>query len=396
MTEMEKQNYLLNQGDILFNRTNSKELVGKCCVVDFSQEYVFASYLIRVRLNTKRLNSKFVTTFLASELGRLQIDAVSRQIAGMTNINTEEIKNLWIPMVDKEMQRAIEKEWNLAIEKREQQTTAAAALLDSIDTYLLSELGITPPKETNNALQNRIFRRKISTVIGNRFDPFSYFQNYKIEGGCYLNYALKELSTISKGQSITSNQIVAGAYPVIAGGQTSPYTHNVFNVTGDSITVSASGAYSGFVWYHETPIFASDCSVIKSKNEEHAATHFLAEVLKLKQKEIYLLQRGAGQPHVYPNDLARLQIPLPPLQKQHEIVAHVSAIRAQAAALKLAAATAFAQAKQDIEKMILSPSPATATTQNTSTIPPCHEADPRRTQTTETFLSNIQPTRNKQ
>src|SRR5665213_3495987 len=48
MTEKQMRPYLLQEGDILFNRTNSKELVGKCGVFNLPGEYVFASYLIRV------------------------------------------------------------------------------------------------------------------------------------------------------------------------------------------------------------------------------------------------------------------------------------------------------------------------------------------------------------
>lgn len=45
------ERYLLNQGDLLFNRTNSKELVGKTAVFSLKGKYVFASYLIRVVIN---------------------------------------------------------------------------------------------------------------------------------------------------------------------------------------------------------------------------------------------------------------------------------------------------------------------------------------------------------
>ena len=72
---------------------------------------------------------------------------------------------------------------------------------------------------------------------------------------------LSTIATIEKGQAITSKDIISGDYPVIAGGQSSPYNHNQYNYKGNVVTVSASGAYSGYVWYHDYPIFASDCSV---------------------------------------------------------------------------------------------------------------------------------------
>jgi type I restriction enzyme S subunit len=51
LTEKQKENVLLDEGDLLFNRTNSKELVGKTAVFDRSDNYTFASYLIRLKFN---------------------------------------------------------------------------------------------------------------------------------------------------------------------------------------------------------------------------------------------------------------------------------------------------------------------------------------------------------
>jgi len=55
LNEAEQRKLLLKKGDILFNRTNSKELVGKCAVFNGTGEYVFASYLIRVRVDDTKV-----------------------------------------------------------------------------------------------------------------------------------------------------------------------------------------------------------------------------------------------------------------------------------------------------------------------------------------------------
>lgn len=108
MTDDEKKPYLVKRGDILFNRTNSKERVGKCNVVDFDGEYVFASYLMRVTLKAgAEMLPEFLVAFMASSLGRMQIDAVSRQIAGMTNINAEEVRELLIPAIGRKSQERV-------------------------------------------------------------------------------------------------------------------------------------------------------------------------------------------------------------------------------------------------------------------------------------------------
>jgi type I restriction enzyme M protein len=133
---------------------------------------------------------------------------------------------------------------------------------------------------------------------------------------------LGDVCDVSKGSPITRDQVVEGSIPVIAGGQKPSCFHNASNRTGETITVSASGAYAGFVAYFEEPIFASDCSTIKP-SDQRLLTKFLFHLLKTKQSDIYALQVGMGQPHVYSKDLAKLQIPLPPLEVQHEIVAEI-------------------------------------------------------------------------
>jgi type I restriction enzyme M protein len=137
---------------------------------------------------------------------------------------------------------------------------------------------------------------------------------------------LGELADIKKGQAITQKKTKPGLVPVIAGGQSPAYFHDEANRIGRTITVSASGAYAGFVNYFEVPIFASDCSTIQSKDEKLVRTDYLYRVLKEIQDQIYELQSGGGQPHVYPSDLIELEIPIPPLEIQDEILGQIGTL----------------------------------------------------------------------
>jgi type I restriction enzyme S subunit len=89
---------LLQDGDILINRTNSQELVGKCAVFHESGDYVFASYLIRLRANPDLADPDFLAFVINSPIGRQQVDALSRKIIGQANINSEELRSLEIPL----------------------------------------------------------------------------------------------------------------------------------------------------------------------------------------------------------------------------------------------------------------------------------------------------------
>jgi len=63
-----------------------------------SGAYVFASYLIRIRIRTDLALPEFVSLVLNSPIGREQINAVSRQIIGQANINSQELRELRIPL----------------------------------------------------------------------------------------------------------------------------------------------------------------------------------------------------------------------------------------------------------------------------------------------------------
>ena len=98
LPKAEVEKLKLNEGDILFNRTNSKELVGKCAVFHADSEFVFASYLIRVRASPDRADPDYLAYVLNSPIGRQQINALSRQIIGQANVNSEELRGLQIPL----------------------------------------------------------------------------------------------------------------------------------------------------------------------------------------------------------------------------------------------------------------------------------------------------------
>lgn len=66
-----------------------------------------------------------------------------------------------------------------------------------------------------------------------------------------------------------------------------------------------------------------------------------------------LVQQGTGQPHVYPSDLIKLNIPVPPIDIQERITTHIFELREKAKQLETEAKEVFDNAKQEIERMII-------------------------------------------
>lgn len=148
-----------------------------------------------------------------------------------------------------------------------------------------------------------------------------YVENLESDSGFHLRepwpqsndfdyVELQEIAHLNNGDPITEATTTVGSVPVIAaGGGTSPYTHGEANYQGNVITVSKSGAYAGYVWWHDEPIWASDSIAIQSKDESSFMTKFLFICLKSQQNEIYLRQQGTAQPHIYIPHIRSFPIP---------------------------------------------------------------------------------------
>ena len=120
---------LLDKGDLLFNRTNSRELVGKTTVyTGMPNPCSFASYLIRVRFNP-RIDSMIVAYYINSVYGKDWILSVVSQQAGQANVNGTKLKLLAVPMLP-------EKEQQILVEEVERHLSAA----DEVEKTITAEL----------------------------------------------------------------------------------------------------------------------------------------------------------------------------------------------------------------------------------------------------------------
>lgn len=89
--ENEIEKYKLESGDVLFNRTNSPELVGKTSIYRGEREAIFAGYLIKVQ-GTERLNSEYLNIQLNSPHARDYCWQVKTDGVSQSNINAQKLK----------------------------------------------------------------------------------------------------------------------------------------------------------------------------------------------------------------------------------------------------------------------------------------------------------------
>lgn len=99
--------YRLARGDVLFNRTNSYDLVGRTGVYELDGEHVFASYLVRIKTNPQKLEPKFLTLYLNSDLGRRQVLAYATKAVSQANVNASNLLRVRLPLPPLDVQKQL-------------------------------------------------------------------------------------------------------------------------------------------------------------------------------------------------------------------------------------------------------------------------------------------------
>ncbi|MFP6074071.1 restriction endonuclease subunit S [Helicobacter pylori] len=130
---------------------------------------------------------------------------------------------------------------------------------------------------------------------------------------------LGEVCDFQKGKSITKKAVTFGKVPVISGGRQPAYYHNEANRSGETIAVSSSGVYAGYVSYWDIPVFLADSFSVSPK-QKTLMPKYLFHYLTTQQDAIHATKSAGGIPHVYSKDLQNFSIPIPPLEIQQEIV----------------------------------------------------------------------------
>jgi type I restriction enzyme S subunit len=114
----------LRKGDILLNRTNSPDLVGKVGIVREDSDAVFASYLVRLKTNLELVDAEYLNAWLNGDIAQRAIKRISTRAVSQANVNPTEFQKycpVLLPDDQREQVRvaAILHTWDEAIEKLE-------------------------------------------------------------------------------------------------------------------------------------------------------------------------------------------------------------------------------------------------------------------------------------
>lgn len=373
--------YILFENDILIARSGAT--VGKS-YIHKKKPYscFFAGYLIRFTIDKNKALPEYIFTYTQLNTYKEWINAVQRP-SGQPNINSEEYQSLEIPLPNIIVQQEIVNIINSAYNQKLQKESEAQQLLESIDMYILNELGITLPKIKTD-LKSRMFlvnRSELET----RFDPY-YSQGYFKEAfsalyrGNYPIYSIKSLSKLitsgitpkSGGEAYTDDKETG--IPFIRSGNIDingdfdfedllyikPEIHETVmkssQVYKNDLMIAIVGATIGqvgiFLDEREANI---NQAIALVRLKEGNNIQYIKELIKSRVGQLSLnrLKRPVARANINLEEISTIKIPLPPLAKQQEIANHIYSIRQQAKQLQEEGKTILENAKKEVEQMII-------------------------------------------
>lgn len=352
------------------------------CVKILTNSDILPQYL-NIVLQTNFLQKQIELSYIQTTIPKLGID---------------KILGLKIPQIPPlEIQQQIVDLYEKAYAEKQQKEAEAQKLLDSIDDYLLGELGITLPKEDEHLLQNtdknniynldndnplvkngRLFLTNLSEVTGKRIDPdynskYFYCLFQSLNNSIYPFERIKKyLKAIKTGT--TPNQKLNAfttekEIPFLRNTNLKKYEINIENTKyirtkyKDFLTFSYKDevimCIAGTIGISSVNIYDIPISI----NQNVSSLRFSEEINPFFisywfNTNIFLsLAKRASSVatilYLNNDNLKSLPIPIPPLQKQSEIATHISQIRNKANILKQEGKEILEQAKQEVEQMIL-------------------------------------------
>jgi type I restriction enzyme S subunit len=130
------EKFKLKDGDILFNRTNSWELVGRTAIFHSDEEAVFASYLIRLRINPEKVNPDFINYFFNMDSTQQKLKTLASRGVSQSNISASKLKTFYVSIAKLNEQIEIVKILQIIDSNIEYRISKKIALKDLFKTAL--------------------------------------------------------------------------------------------------------------------------------------------------------------------------------------------------------------------------------------------------------------------
>lgn len=277
------------------------------------------------------------------------------------------------PIPSMQKQQEIVDYVNEAYTQKQAKETEAQQLLDSIDDYLLKELGITIP-EIKTEIYNRMFIVQHSELKG-RYTPSLYKDAVNLHSTTYENRPLSHLAYVNPNTRLPyqDEKMMISFVPMES-------VNEIYAEINDNkdCPIAETKGFTRFqegdlLWAKITPCMengksaiakdlingygcgSTEFHVIRPKNDNLLVEyiHSLLHMKCVRQTAKLYFGGSAGQQRVAIDFLDNFNVPLPPKAKQQQIVNYIADIRTRAKALQTEGKAILEDAKRKIEQMII-------------------------------------------
>ncbi len=269
---------------------------------------VFLADSFSVSPKQKTLMPKYLFHYLTT-----QQDAIhaTKSTGGIPHVYSKDLQNFLIPIPPLEIQQEIVKILDAFTELNTELNTELKARKKQYQYYQNMLLDFNDIHQNHQDAKEKLAQKTYPKRLK------SLLQTLAPKGVEFRK--LGEVCDFQKGKSITKKAVTLGKVPVISGGRQPAYYHNEANRSGETIAISSSGVYAGYVSYWDIPVFLADSFSVSPK-QKTLMPKYLFHYLTTQQDAIHATKSTGGIPHVYSKDLQNFLIPIPPLEIQQEIV----------------------------------------------------------------------------
>jgi len=349
--------------------------IGYTAILDYNA--CFPDSLVALTAKENDISIDYLNAYI--RLIRTYIENLAPQ-AAQKNINLKQMSKLPIIVPGENIQNLIVEIMNKAYTNKISKENETQALLDSIDDYLLDELGITMPEENENQLENRMFFINSRDVINNRFDQDYYADKYKkinqaIDKSPYSKLPLKKITeSIFNGKTPSSDDYSEEKteYTLI---KVSSYTANYIdlnnisyskspltkNICKDDIFILSAAHQSSYVgkfikYLKDNPVsnisFVGELICVRAN--QLIEPLLLFSILSLNIYKDLLNREKRGQTaHIYPKDISKILIPIPDKNTQIKMVNFISDTFERIELIEKESAAIFKEAEMRVQELLL-------------------------------------------
>ena len=310
--------YSLEKDDLLFNRTNSSEWVGKTAIYKKEQPAIYAGYLIRIRpilIFSDYLNTVMNSSYYRNWCYNVKTDAVNQ-----SNINAQKLSQLMIPIPPlKEQERIVVEvaKWISLIDtiknsKEDLQTTIKQAKSKILNLAIHGKL---VPQDPNDEPAIELLKR-----INPDFTPCDNGHYTQLPEGWAI-CKMKQITSITNGKSQKNVETLNGIYPIYGSGGVIGRANQYLCIAGSTI-IGRKGTINNPIFVEEH-FWNVDTAFGLKANDAILDKYLYYFCLSF---DFSKLDKSTAMPSLTKTSIGNVLIPIPPYKDQERIVAKIDMV----------------------------------------------------------------------